>query len=138
MTLDELDQLFWLRKEVERLDRRIKAIESQAYNPSSQVLTGMPAEPHTNASRVEKYAVELTDLRDVLTKRRAECRELVVRIERFISSIPDSLTRLAFSYRYVDGLEWNGVADALGGNSEASVKMMCYRYLDKVNAEDET
>lgn len=135
MTLDELDQLFWLRKEVERLDRRIKAIESQAYNPSSQVLTGMPTEPHSNTSRVEKYAVELTDLRDILEKRKMECKELVVQIEKFISSIPDSLTRLAFSYRYVDGLEWNGVADALGGNSEASVKMMCYRYLDKVNAE---
>ena len=41
------------------------------------------------------------------------------------------VTRLIFTYRFVDCLSWQKVAEAVGGgNTEGSVKMICYRYLD--------
>ena len=56
------------------------------------------------------------------------------RLERYIADIPDSLTRQIFALRFINGMSWVQVAMHVGGNNTpGSVKMICYRYLNKSN-----
>ena len=128
MTLKELSQLYYLTREVEADQRRLDELEQLASAPSGAQLTGMPRAPQTE-SKVERLAAEIVDLQAIIAARQIQCIHERARLERWISGIPDSLTRQIFHYRFVDGMTWGQVADSIGGNTEGSVKMICYRYL---------
>ena len=54
------------------------------------------------------------------------------RLNWYIASVQDSFTRQIMALRFVNGMSWNQVAMRVGGgNTEGSVKMVCYRYLNK-------
>ena len=90
----------------------------------------MPKGPFNPTSPVERLAAEITDLKAIIAARQIQCIHERARLERWISAIPDSLTRQIFHLRYVSGLPWLQVALSIGGgNTEAGVKMTCYRYL---------
>lgn len=81
---------------------------------------------------VEESVAKLVDLQEKLKAYRQEAEE----IERFICSVDDYQIRLILQLRYVDGKEWNEVAKYIGGgNTENSVKKMCYRFLEKTERE---
>ena len=129
MTVKELSQLYWLNREIEADQRRLEALEQAASAPSLSQLTGMPHAPNNTESKVERLAAEIVDLRAIIAARQIQCIHERARLERWISAIPDSLTRQVFQYRFIDGLAWVQVAQRIGGNTEGSVKMICYRYL---------
>ena len=130
MTVKELSQLYWLTREIEADQRRLEELEQAAGAPSSSNLTGMPHAPNRNDSKVERLAAEIVDLQAIIAARQIQCIHERARLERWISEIPDSLTRQIFQHRFVDGLTWVQVALRVGGgNTEGSVKMICYRYL---------
>ena len=59
-------------------------------------------------------------------------------LEKFIQSVPDSLTRSALRMRFIDGKSWQWIACAIGGRQSASsVRMMCKRYLATVKTPKE-
>ena len=75
---------------------------------------------------------ELIDLMELLALRQLQCAKEQKRLEEYIASIPDSLTRQIFALRFVNGLSWRQVAFHVGGgNTEESVKKVVYRYLEK-------
>ncbi len=80
-------------------------------------------------SRVERLALDIVEIERVIIEKRARCVYERARLERYIAAITDSLTRQVFIERFVNGKTWQGVADAIGGNTEYSVKKLCYRYL---------
>lgn len=130
MTLKELSQLYWLNREIEADQRRLEELEAQAGAPSSPALTGMPRAPHDGSNKVERLVAEIVDLQALIAAKQIQCIHERARLERYISDIPDSLTRLVFQYRFVNGLPWSQVAFSIGGgNTEDSVKKICYRYL---------
>lgn len=133
MTLKELSQLYWLNREIENDQRRLEELEARAGFPSLPKLTGMPAAPHGGDSQVERMVAELVDLQAVIAAKQIQCIHERARLERYISSIPDSLTRLVFQLRFVNGLSWEQVAESVGGNTVDSVKKICYRYLNSTN-----
>ena len=141
MTVKELSQLYWLNKEIEADQKRLEELEHLASAPSISRLTGMPHAPNRTDSKVERLAAEIVDLKAIIAARQIQCIHERARLERWISAIPDSLTRQVFYYRFVDGMSWSQVAQSIdGGNTEGSVKMICYRYLKKADrlAEVET
>lgn len=130
MTLKELSQLYYLNREIEMDKRRLAELEVKAL-PGAQVITGMPHAQGV-ADKVGMYAAEIADLRGIIEAKHQQCLYERSRLERYISGIDDSLTRQVFTYRFVNGLPWEQVAACVGGgNSAGSVRMMCYRYLDK-------
>ncbi len=135
MTLDELSQLYYLSKELEADQRRYEALQAVAQAAPTQRLTGMPAAPHSNESNVERLALELVDLQAIIAARQIQCIHEQARLERWISDIPDSLTRQIYHYRFVEGYSWFKVAQAIGGNTADSVKQRCYRYLRRAEGE---
>lgn len=130
MTLKELSQLYYLNREIEMDQERLRALEAKAL-PGSQVITGMPHTPGIT-DKVGMYAAEIADLRGIIEAKYSQCLYERSRLERYINSIEDSLLRQIFTYRFVNGLPWEQVAACVGGNNTAgSVRMMCYRHLEK-------
>lgn len=130
MTLKELSQLYYLNREIEMDKQRLQELELKAL-PGSQVITGMSHTPGIT-DKVGMYAAEIADLRGIIEAKHSQCLYERSRLERYISSIDDSLLRQIFTYRFVNGLPWEQVAACVGGNNTAgSVRMMCYRYLEK-------
>lgn len=131
MTLKDLSQLYYLNREIEMLIKRLRTLESETA-PASPSLSGMPRSKSNNSSRVENEALKIIELRNILDERKKRLEVEKLRLENYINTIPDSLTRQIFVYRFVNGLPWEQVAACIGGNNTAdSVKKCCYRYLSK-------
>ena len=130
MTLKELSQLYYLNREIERDKRRLQELEVKAL-PGAQVITGMPHAPGVT-DKVGEYAAEIADLRGIIEAKHQQCLYERSRLERYISSIDDSLLRQIFTYRFINGLPWRQVAACIGGgNTEDGCRKAVQRYLER-------
>ena len=109
MTLKELSQLYYLDREIELDRERLAELRANLLCPRSPNYDGMP---HSPQAKIEQRIYERS------------------RLERYISDIPDSLTRQIFTLRFIEGLTWEDVADKIGSSSY-SVKHICYRFIAK-------
>lgn len=131
MTKQELNDYFWLKQEVECMENRIRELRSKAAAPPSARLTGMPHGSGVS-DRVAQMAAEIVSLQEELEKKQAELLQEHRRIEQFIRSIPDSMTRLIFSFRCMEGMKWQEVAAKMGYRmSEENARQIYHRYLRK-------
>lgn len=131
MTLRELSQLYYLNREIAADQKRLDELSRQVGSISSPQLTGMPRGSNDIGRNAERLAAEIADLGAIIAARQIQCIHEKARLERWISDIPDSLTRQIFHYRFADCLSWREVAKNVGGgNTEGGVKMICYRYLE--------
>ena len=132
MTIKELSQLYWLNKEIDRDNERLRALELAA-QPAAQVLTGMPR-GNATSDRVGRYAAEIADLRGIISAKITQCIYERARLERYIADVPDSFTRQVMTLRFVNGLTWRQVAACIGGgNTEDAVRKVCTRYIEAEN-----
>jgi len=130
MTLKELSQLYWLTREIELDKARLEELYSVAIG-TGQHITGLPRVPGIT-DNVAKYAVEIADLKAIIEARVLRCQQEKIKLENYIDTIPDSVTRQIFCLRFINGLPWRQVAVSIGGNNtEDSVRMACMRYIWK-------
>ena len=130
MTLKELSQLFWLKKEIALHQQRLAEIRAAMQSPKAQNLSGMPKGGGRNL--IEVQTEEILRLEGMIDKLEQRCREERVKLESYIETIEDSHTRQIFLYRFEYGLTWVQIALKVGGgNTDDSVKKTCYRYLRK-------
>lgn len=128
VTLKELSQLYYLNREIEMDKRRLEELEAKV-QPGGQVLTGMPHAPGVT-DKIGDLVPEIADLRGIIEAKHKQCLYERSRLERYISSIDDSLLRQVFTYRFVNGLLWEQVADSVGGKNTADgCRMAVTRYL---------
>lgn len=130
MTLKELSQLFYLKREIEIDQQRLDELEAMAAAPSSPRMTDAPRGSGDGASKIEKLVEEIDDLKALIAAKQIQCIHEKNRLERYISGIDDSHIRAVFSLRFEQGLSWDEVSVKVGGgNSVGAVKKCCYRYL---------
>lgn len=130
MTIRELSQLYYLNREIAMDKKRLAELEVKAL-PGSPVIDGLPHGSGTS-DRVARYAVEIADLRGIIEAKHQQCLYERNRLERYIASIEDSVTRQIFTYRFVNGLSWTQVAACIGGDNTADgVRKVCTRYVKK-------
>lgn len=161
MTIKELSKLYNLNREVEimqkrladleweiqRDEERLRNLEARYGSISSPSYDGMPKSP-SYGNKMESEVAELLDLRDKIARKKAlrsECamtihaQEILClternRLERYIAELPDSLLRMIFALRFINGLSWAQVSEHIGRHTtEDSVKKQCYRYLNEQN-----
>lgn len=128
MTKQDLDRHLELRQQLEN-DREMLAALEAAAGLRTQRLDGMP---HTLGigDPVSYLAVEIVDMRETITRREAAVARSEMAVKAYIQTIEDSLTRMIFRLRFIRGMVWKEVAATIGGgNTEAGVKMACYRYI---------
>ena len=129
MTLKELSQLYYLNREIEMDQHRLRELEAKAL-PGAQVITGMPHGTGV-VDKVGEYAAEIADLRGIIEAKHQQCLYERSRLERYIAGIDDSLTRQIFTYRFINGLPWVQVAACIGGNTPDGCRMTVKRYLER-------
>lgn len=130
MTLKELSQLYYLNREIETLKRQLAEIECYAEG-ITQSFSGMPHGGSTS-DKVGAGAVRIADLKSKIENRQIACWQEYCKLNDYISNIDDSFIRQIMSYRFINGLSWQQVADCIGGGNTAdSVKKVCYRHLEK-------
>ncbi len=132
MTLKELSQLYYLKREIEEDKKRLAELKAQIPGYAGFAQSGMPS-GNIKESQVERYAAEIADTEAIIAAKIVQCTYERNRLERYISGIPDSLTRQIFTLRFVECLRWDQVALKIGGgNTPDGVKKRVYRYLKKV------
>ena len=116
------------------LVKRLFELEARAVSCSSD-LSGMPRSSGVG-DRVGRYAAEIVDLKGIIEAKLQQCIYERNRLERYITTIEDSLLRQVFTYRFVNGLPWQQVAACIGGSNTADgVRMMCNRYIKATEPE---
>lgn len=130
MTKKELSQLYYLNREIERLQKQIKEFECVATGCTTN-LTGMPHGSGTS-NKVGDYAAEIADLKGILNANVQKCFYEFNRLNRYINTVDDSEIRMILSFRYINGLCWSQVAASIGeGYTADSVRMKCSRFLER-------
>lgn len=134
LTLRELNEYYNLMGRLARAHRLLASLETADGLRSPQP-DGMPHTPGYR-DRVGELAVEITDMRESVASLETEAHRIEREVSQFIDSIPDDQARLIFRLRFLRGLSWGEVATIVGGgNTENSVKCICYRYLRRENLQ---
>ncbi len=133
MSVKELSQLYYLNREIERDMERLEELKAKSAGVQSPQITGMPHGSGFGGSQLERCMAEIVDLEAIILAKQMQCLHERARLERYISRIEDSETRLIFTLRFVDGLPWEQVARCLGeGHTADRAKKVCYRYLGRI------
>lgn len=159
MTVKELSQLYWLNREIEldqqrldNLDAEIRRdeehlafLEVRASSPSGPNYDGMP-KGSGYGNKLESDVVRIIELQESIRRKKAARSDIAMtikakqmlclternKLERYIADLPDSLLRMIFTLRFINGLTWAQVSESIGvRTTEDSVKKLCYRYLDE-------
>lgn len=128
ITIKDLSQLYYLNREIERDKRRLAELETAAQSCTAKI-TGMPSGGGAG-DKIGRYAAEIADLREIISLNIHRCWYELSRLNRYIASIDDSLTRQIFTLRFVNGLPWQQVAWSIGGDNTADgVRKVVARYV---------
>lgn len=129
MTLAELSKYFHLNKKLEKYQETLNALQSAATSVTTK-LTGMP---HAQGGdKVSAFAVQIVGLKESIEQIEMDMLEEKNKLTCYINTIEDPYIRAIYSLRFLECMTWQEIADAVGGgNTDASVKMACYRTLRK-------
>ena len=130
MTKDELNQYRDICREIAEINIKLK--ESSIHET---VVGSDPEYPYLQHV-MSVDGVQESRENAILMRQLHDCLQRKGKIEAFIYSIDDSLTRKIFIKRFIDGMSWLKVAiEMKGGNTANSVRMCHVRYLEKYNAK---
>ena len=117
MTKKELMQIYYLNREIMN---------------DTEELVNLKIEARQNEDKGAFTASNIREREQKIVTKIRKCSELKERIDKFLESIDDSLTRQIFYYRYVKCMSWKKVSYMTGGyNSEEGVRKIAERYLEK-------
>jgi len=115
MTRSELEQTYYLSRELKMWERELKRI--RALPPRADNAAEEPDKP---------------DLETLVIAKKEEIRDSRDRAVRYIINIPDSLNRMVVYYRCVSLMSWRRIACEVGGNiTESGVRMIYTRFFKK-------
>lgn len=107
MTKKELEQLYYLNKETERLQNQVlELIHCCEYK--SPVITGLPSGSFTS-DNVSKYAIEIAELKNIISANLSRIFYERRKIEEYIANIEDSEIRLIMRLRHINGMTWEQI-----------------------------
>jgi len=128
MTEEELKQLYWLRKEIKQIDKKLKKLENMSLI-NSPITTGLPF-GNNKSDIVANYSCNIADLKSKLKEKKQKYIDDATRVEEFIDNIEDSQIRQIFRFRHIDGLSWDDIAGEMY-MARKTVTRKYYKYLKK-------
>jgi len=100
MTQKEIQQLYYLRREIAADEKRLAALENE------------------RGSGPIKAAIR---------QKKTDAAKLAAQIQQFVNAIDDSLIRQIIQYRSIDMLTWPQIAQRIGGGNSADGLRMLYK-----------
>ncbi len=132
MTRKKLNRLYYINRDIERLQNRIDEMTAIAEG-TTQRITGLPG-GCSGSDKVGNGATRIAVLRIQLEAAKADAQMEYEEITTFIENEEDPLMRQILQYRHINGLKWRQVNTHIGGcNTEASIRQMYKRFLDRNN-----
>ncbi|MCI8404068.1 MAG: hypothetical protein HFE49_04115 [Clostridia bacterium] len=128
MTKEELEQYRSIAAEIDEIRDRLNK------NTVHDTVTGSDSEfPYIrHVMSVSGVTETENNKRDMMLIRKLECKKR--EIEAFIHSIPDSVMRRIFTYRYIDGIvrpSWQWIAFKIGHYDESYPRRKHNKFLNK-------
>lgn len=117
MTKQELSQLYYLNKEIEKDKRQLEELKTKAYK-ITPTISAMP-KGGGDGDRVARFACEIGDLEDMIDINIRKCYYEQKRLMNYINCIESSELRMIFSLRYISGLSWRQIAFSIGEHDES-------------------
>lgn len=134
MTKQELEEVFYIRKEIQDLEKRIDRIEKQSKHVSDVVQNGYKRHAVVYGVDVKRaYKLQINNAK--LRKFKIALVDKVQKIEDYIEIVPFSEIRQILRYRYLDNFNWIKIShkmnDLYGKDKYTadSVRMKHDRYL---------
>lgn len=130
MTKQELEQIYYLNREVKMWEDELSRIRAK-----SLVQSPVGGSSHGSAvsDRVAQRGERVIELENRIKAKQDEIQELRDKAVQYIQSIPDSLTRMIVYYRCVSLFGWRKVAYEVGGNNTPDgVRMIYNRFMAKM------
>lgn len=130
MTREELEQIYYLHRELRMWEQELERLRCRSLVRSPQ-----PNASHGSGTsdKVGALAEKRVDLERLISAKREEIQQQRDKAVAYIYGIPDSLTRQIVYYRCVSLFSWRRVAYEVGGNnSPDGVRMIYNRFMDKL------
>jgi hypothetical protein len=129
VTVQELQQLFYLNRLIEREQDKLDDLRSAA-GLKSPAFSDMPKAPGAH-DKIGELVPKIVDQEREIEKNIQAYTQTRDRLQDYIRKVPNTRIKLILSLRFLDMLPWQEVADTIGGKeTEYSVKQACYRYVD--------
>lgn len=129
MTVQELQQLFYLNKLIEHERERLEELRS-ALSLQSPVLTDMPKAPGAK-DKIGAIVPDIIDQEAEIEKNLQAYMAARDKLTEYINRVPNARIKTILILRFIDQKPWQEVAEVIGGReTEYSVKQACYRYVD--------
>lgn len=130
MTRHELSQIFYLKKELKRAEEKLEELNA-SIEAKGQRLTGMPfANTGETSDPVFEAVSRIIKYRDVVQGYKAAIEIRIEEVDRWRMNLEDVFLAQIVEYRCIQCLDWNTVADRIGGgNTEDGCKKYYYRHV---------
>ena len=113
MTAKEyLHQYRNIQREIEDIDRRMAQIRLKYAAPSAINYSDMP-KAHNSEHDLSDYIVKMDELTDYMISKYTRLRGIEVDIYMRVDRMENEKEREHLRYRYIDGMTWTEIADAL-------------------------
>lgn len=134
LTKKELSQLYWLNREIDEQQKKLKELELAATGCTARI-TGLPHGTGVT-DKIGNYAAEIADLKSLIDLNVQKCFYELNRLNRYIQSVDDAQMRMILTLRYINGLAWRQVAKSIGEQDEQYPRKKHNAFL-KLDEKDE-
>lgn len=134
MTKEILEQYLDVKKEIDKLEDRIKKMEKQGPLIADTVQVGIEGKKRRIgvvrgieknwSKRLERNKTNLQIFKLKLNEQQGD-------VENYINEIKKPAVRQIFEHRYLEAMEWYQIALEMGYSGESTPRMRHDRYLEK-------
>ena len=130
MDKEELNQIYYLSKEIEMWRKALNRLQSMSLLPSQEI-TGMPFGTG-KSDKVGNLAVSELDIQNKIEELQNKAIEQQGKLIGYIQTIDDSLMRQIMYHRHVLCMKWKEVARAMEfKNTPDNLRIMHDRFLEE-------
>lgn len=101
-----------IQREIEDIDRRMAQIRLKYAAPSAINYSDMP-KAHNSNHDLSDYVAKMDELTDYMISKYTRLRGIEVDIYMKVDRMENQRERELLRYRYIDGMTWTEIADAL-------------------------
>ena len=113
MTAKEyLVQYQHIQREIEDIDRRMAQVRLKYAAPSAINYSDMP-KAHNSNHDLSDYVAKMDELTDYMISKYTRLRGIEIDIYMCVDRMENQQERELLRYRYIDGMTWTQVADAM-------------------------